>query len=235
MKLGRPIEIAEGVHQIPVLAARVTVLSSGGEVTLVDSGERGSLRLISSGLATLGIRFDQVGLVVLTHYHPDHSGSLGKLVEASSAKVAVHRLEAEIIRGNERPPSPFRSGFMASLTGPLMGPMYGDSVDVDYELEDGDRLALDEEVRVVHVPGHTPGSISLHMPALGVLIVGDAMQYRLRKLGPPAAAVTQDPEMALQSLQRLLSLDFDTIVFSHFQALRRGARDALEKMLGDKA
>ena len=155
MKLGNPIEIAPGVHQIRALGARVTVLSEGDNAVLVDAGSRGSHGPISSGLDALGIPMERVGLIVLTHYHPDHTGGLSKLVLAMSAKVATHRLEARILAGEEPAPSPYRTGLIATLTRPVMGPLYGAPVDVDYALEDGDRLPFDLEVRVVHTPGHT--------------------------------------------------------------------------------
>ena len=78
---------------------------------------------------------------------------------------------------------------------------------------------MDRDIRTVHVPGHTPGSICLYLASEGVLIVGDALQYRFRRLSPPAAAVTQDSKQANESLKKLLKLDFDTIVFSHFPPL----------------
>lgn len=232
MKLGNPVEIADGIHQIRAVASRVTVISHDGNPTLlIDSGARGSLPLISSGLKAIGMNVRQIDLVVLTHYHPDHSGGLSKLVSESLAKVAVHRLEAGIIKGVEPPPNPFGQVPLAGLVGPFMKFVYGGPVDVDYELQDKDQLDVDEEINVVHVPGHTMGSICLHMPMRGIMIVGDALQNRLWKLGPPAKSVTRNPDMAIRSLEKLLSMDFDTMVFSHFPAIKRGARRALKKML----
>ena len=52
---------------------------------------------------------------------------------------------------------------------------------------------------------------------------------------PPASSVTQDPDQAVESLQKLMSLDFDTICFSHFPPLKKGARDALQRLIQRKA
>ena len=85
---------------------------------------------------------------------------------------------------------------------------------------------------MVHLPGHTPGSIGLYLPEKRVVIVGDALQYKLgRKLYPPASGVTQCPEEALRSLEKLLDLDFDIICFSHFPPMRNEPRKALEALL----
>ena len=101
-----PEEIAPGIHQVRAIGAKVTAIFSGENILLVDAGARGSLRRIDAGLKALGRSLDQVHLLVLTHFHPDHSGGLGKLVEATSAPVAVHLDDAGIVGRKERVPSP---------------------------------------------------------------------------------------------------------------------------------
>ena len=231
MKLGGPIKIATAVHQLRVIGARVTVITTGNQVVLVDTGAKGSLSPIADGLSALNASLSELSLIVLTHYHPDHSGSLDKVVEASSGKVAVHHEDAGIVRGKEPMPSLYRNNLLEKVTQPLLSRLYGAPVEVDHLLNDQDRLPVQEDITVIHTPGHTAGSICLYMASKGVLIVGDAMQYRLRRLGPPAASVTASPQQALESLEKLLSLDFDTICFSHFPPLRSGARPALQKLL----
>ena len=112
----------------------------------------------------------------------------------------------------------------------------GDHVPVDLPLEDGDIIPFGAEVRVVHLPGHTVGSIALYLPTKRVIIVGDALQYRFSlKLSPPAEGVTQHPDEALRSLEKLLDLDFDIICFSHFPPMRKNPRAALRKMIEEHA
>ena len=231
MKLGNPIKIMSGVHQIQAIGARVTVLSDGGNALLVDAGSIGSRGPITSGLEALCIPLERVGLVVLTHSHPDHTGGLSKLVLAMPAKVAAHRLEAGIVAGEEPAPSPFSNDLIAKLTRPVIGPLRGAPVGVDYALEDGDRLPFGLEVRVVHTPGHTSGSICLYVPSKKLVIVGDALEYRRGRLGPPAPSVTQDTDRAMESLKCLLPLDIETICFSHFPPLRHDAKASLRRLV----
>ena len=74
---------------------------------------------------------------------------------------------------------------------PILTRLMGNPVPVDDHLEDGDTLPFGIEVRVVHLPGHTPGSIALHLPERRVIIIGDALQCKLTwRLSPPAAGVT---------------------------------------------
>ena len=112
----------------------------------------------------------------------------------------------------------------------------GSPVPVDDRLEDGDVIPFGTEVRVVHLPGHTEGSIALHLPYKGTIIVGDALQYKFaRTLGPPALGVTQRPKEAMRSVEKLLGLDFDTMCFSHFPPMRTEPREALRRLIQQHA
>ena len=232
MMFRKPIRITDGVFQIRAIGARVTVLVEDGEVLLIDAGLRGSSGAITRGLKALDLSPDQIGRVVVTHAHPDHSGGLGELVAGRVTAVAAHRLEADIIEGREPAPSPLQNGLLAMLAEPILTRLMGNPVPVDDRLEDGDTLPFGTGVRVVHLPGHTEGSVALHLPEKRAIIVGDALQYKLAwRLGPPAAGVTQRPKEAMRSLEKLLALDFDTICFSHFPPMRNEPHKALRGLV----
>jgi hypothetical protein len=57
------------------------------------------------------------------------------------------------------------------------------------------------------------------------------MGYRRQVLETPEPKVSEDVDMARASLERLAGVDADTICFSHFQPLRAGARQALERLV----
>ncbi len=235
MRLLRPMPVAPGVYQLHAIAARVTVLFDDDGVVLVDTGGRGSLGMISAGLKALDSSLESVRLVVLTHYHPDHTGSLANLVDATSAKVAIHSREAAIINGEEPAPIPHRRPLMARLTRPFLGSLYGHPVPVDYSLEDGDSLPTAQEIRVIHTPVHTAGSICLYVASQRMLITGDALRYRSGRLAPPSPGVTLDLQQAKESLNKLLSLDFDIICFSHAPPLRKNGLHALQQLVAKTA
>lgn len=225
-----PIGIAPGVHQLRAVGARVTVLQAPDGVVLVDAGSRGSLQLIGAGFKTLGVALDRLRLVALTHCHPDHAGGLAELVEVTDAPVAVHHTEASIVSGDEPAPSFLRREALPQVPSAVSF-INSPPVDVQYPLEDGDYLPEIEGVRVIHTPGHTQGSICLYVESAQVLIVGDALQYRFRKLQEPSWLFTRDPELARASLAKLLEVDFTTICFSHFPPIQENAREMLENFL----
>ncbi len=79
----------------------------------------------------------------------------------------------------------------------------------DIPLEEGSVLLLgEEEVQVLHTPGHTPGSITLHPP--GALITGDTLFVTFAGRADLAGS---DPEALYKSLMRLASLPPETRVF----------------------
>ena len=232
MRFGKPIKIDEGLFQIRALGARVTVLVEDGKALLVDAGARLSWGVISKGLEDINLAPAQITRVVATHHHPDHSGGLEGLVAATQVKVAAHRCDAPVIEGTELAEVPWRNRLLATAAKPVISKMAGGPVGVDELLDDGDVLPFGSGVRVVHVPGHTAGSIALYLPDKKAVIVGDAIQYRFaRRLGPPASWVTRRPVEAVLSLEKLLSLDFDVICFSHFPPMRKRPHAALRELV----
>ena len=233
MKLGNPIPVAEGVFQIRAIGARVTVLTQGDEVILVDAGMKGSSGMIIESLEAIGLSIDMVKALVISHRHPDHAAGAAELVAGRDIPIMAHRLEAGVLTGREQAPAPVQSNLVTRITAQVIERMSGAPTRVDVELEDGDVIPFAFPVKVVHLPGHTVGSIALFLPDRKLVIIGDALQHKLSlKLYPPAPSVTQDPERAVKSLRKLLALDFDAICFSHFSPKRSMARAALRSMLG---
>ena len=223
--------MAPGLQQLRAVGSRVTVVTAGESALAIDAGAIGSVGIVLWGLEALRIRPEQVAVIAITHHHPDHTGGLARLSRATGARVAAHRLDAGVIAGTEPRPDPYRNEFVAGVTRPIVRALYGDGVEVDTLLEDGDVLPFEEEVRVVHTPGHTPGSTCYYIPEKGAVVVGDALQRRFGRLGPPAENVTADNKIARESLARLLPLDFHTICFSHYPPLTENAHRELELLI----
>ena len=227
-----PIRIADGLFQIRAIGARVTVLVEDDAILLVDAGSLGSSGLIGRGLGSLGLSASHIERVVVTHAHPDHCGGLSGLIEGRAIAVSAHVLDADIIEGTTPLPSPVQNMILGRLTRPVLKILMGRPVPVLNRLKDGDSVDFGIEVQVVHLPGHTDGSIALLVPAKRAVIVGDALQYRFaHKLGLPARWVTRRPEVAMRSLEKLLKLDFDVICFSHFPPLREEPHQAIRTLI----
>lgn len=94
-------------------------------------------------------------------------------------------------------------------------------VEPDVLLASGDVLDICGGCRVVGTPGHTPGHISLYLPAHGTVITGDAMvlENSLPAVANPVFAYSL-PD-AQRSLKRLLALDAETYICCHGGVYRR--------------
>ena len=202
-------------------------------VAIIDAGWRHfHNRPVLSYLRQLGCEPASVGRLIATHWHPDHIGGMAGLRRATGAPVSAHRLEAPAIAGASgyRIPHPAVQRWLRPLLWPLLTPLTPPAVPVAMTLDDGDTLPLLGGARVIHTPGHTPGSISLHFPAEGALLVGDALQRAGSRLTLPSRWFSSDMEAAKASLRKLAGLDFEVICFSHFQPMRTGARAALRSL-----
>ena len=117
-------------------------------------------------------------------------GALKRLKEICGFKVAAHTYE---------------SGEIEKKTG----------IVVDTLLKDGDMLPYCGGIKVIHIPGHTRGNISLFLKEKKTIIAGDSLKTEEGKLIPPPEMYCEDTEMARKELRRLLNLDFEKILVSH--------------------
>ncbi|GAA4185841.1 MBL fold metallo-hydrolase [Streptosporangium oxazolinicum] len=224
----RPIQIAPGVWQVPFPVGHVYIVRLSDGYALIDTGVPGSAPAILDALARLGGHPRDLRQIVLTHSHLDHMGSAADLVAATGADVLAGAADAPFIRGTLPEPEPafttservFYEQIAAGLAEANLPPLL--NVGVDVELDDGDTLGgWAEPVRVLHVPGHTPGSIALHLPHSGVLFPGDLIAVMEGQviLGPFNVV----REEAVASFTRLAELNVETLCVPHGEPVAEGA------------
>lgn len=223
------MEIIPGVHQIPSSMAGNVYLLAGEQTTLVDTGMPGTASRILDYVQGLGRAPGDVTRIVLTHYHVDHLGSTAALKERTGAKVLAHPGDAPVISGEEPHPPP-NQALMRVLFRIVPAMSRFDPVTPDVLLEDGAELDILGGATVVHVPGHTPGAIALHLPEKRLLICGDAIDNRGGNLGAPPSPFTVDQDQAIASIRRMAELDFDVLCPGHGSAVVGGAGDRVREL-----
>jgi glyoxylase-like metal-dependent hydrolase (beta-lactamase superfamily II) len=182
--------------------------------TLVDTGERGSGRLIGEALEEIGLRPQDVDRIVLTHFHADHAGSAAELVVSTQAEVVAHAADTPVIQGESPGPSPNLTDFERELHAQVAADLPpAPPVHVDHRVHDGDLLDFAGGVRVISTPGHTEGSIALHLLEHGICLTGDiAAEHQGQVM---LGVFNLDREVATQSLLRVADLDIDVACFGH--------------------
>ena len=217
------MEVAEGLHAVRLIGSNAYLIVED-EVTLVDAGHRGSIVPLRGHLKRIGRDLDDIARIVCTHGHPDHIGGVGEIAAASGAKVLMHPADMERLH----------IGLREVFAGrPTPGAIIAYLTQAPAEaapLEDGDVIPGLGGLRVIHTPGHTPGSICLYSEERRLVIVGDILQRMRGVVTYPHHIFTDDMDRARQSIARLAQLDIETIFFAHYPALREGARDALRKL-----
>lgn len=195
------------------------------EATLVDAGFPGTFSQLKQAIEHKIPSFSMLRRIILTHQDWDHIGSVQNIVQELKGQVKVfcHTEEKPYLEGS-MPHYKLTPDRIAARVRSLPDALQEQAMrtltnlphfKVDYPIEDGEVLPFHGGVKVIHVPGHTPGNISLYIKSRRLLIAGDQLRVENDILIGPAPEHTPDMPTALQSLQKLLPYEIDTIICYH--------------------
>lgn len=218
------MQIAPSLNRVGEDIVGCYLVEEAGGVTIVDAGVPAYHDALRAELAAMGRTIEDVRALVLTHGHSDHTGFAERLRGERGVPVAIHRLDAPQARGEAGNPSAgmgkVRLGSFLRYTLWLArrGGMRGKPLRELVLLEPGTTLDVPGALRVVHVPGHTPGSVAFHAPALDALFVGDALVTDAvvnERRGPQICPFAADPDTALASLANIEALEAHWLLPGH--------------------
>ena len=216
------MEVTKGIHQFSGVSNSYIV--SNDELLMVDTGMPGKTNEIIDYIKN-DLKRDphDIKIIIITHHHFDHTGSLDKLKKITGAKVAIHSQDADYISGEKTQP-----GSLVMIPVVIFMKLIYRSrpVEADILLEDGDQIG---DYRVIHTPGHTSGSICLYNPNNKVLFVGDNLMCSNNVIEGPR--VLHEPQEFKKSIEKLRNLDIDVILTGHGPAITSEANDKLEHFL----
>jgi len=223
------IELTANLHLFRFAVGQAYLWRDGDSLTLIDTGTPGSGETIKKAITGLGFQTAQLSQIVLTHFHGDHTGSAAEIRGWTDAPVVAHYLEAPFIRGGLPAPMPVLTDWERPLFENVgsLDLMLGPPAEVDREVQDGDILDFGGGAQVVAVPGHTDGSIAIHLPEHGVLFTGDTIA---EGGGDVILGVFNvDRARAIESFHRIAELDVDIACFGHGEPVLGGAGPRLRE------
>lgn len=198
------------------------LLAAGDGFVLVDTGLASKRAALDTRLARMRCVPGRLRLIVLTHGDVDHAGNAAHLRTTYDVKVAVHPDDAGMVETGDtdwnRKPKPDRmtpTGRFIRLAGTLMelsrrgGALETFTPDLLVD-EDFDLPSYGVDGRIVHLPGHSKGSIGV-LTAAGDLVCGDLL-YNWRK---PSVPIMDDEAAHEASMEKLHSLHVVTVYPGH--------------------
>ena len=226
------MELAPGLRRIgnDIIAVHLIVTDEG--MTLIDAGLSGQYADLTRELAAIGRPLSDIRGIVLTHGDTDHTGFAERLRGELGIPVYVGAGDAARAMG-EKPPSP--TSKHRRRLGPMLrffafalskGGIRMPAIAKVEPVNDGDALPLPGAPVIVGMPGHSPGSVAIHVPSVRAVFVGDELTTRnvlTGVAGPQPAPFTDDQAASSASLDKLAALDIDWIIPGHGAPWTAGA------------
>ena len=230
------MEIARGLYRIGSDVVNSYLIVDGDDVTVIDAGLSGYWRLLIAELAAVGKSLNNVRALILTHGDTDHIGFAAQLYRQTGIAAYVHAADAERARLKVKKPA---FGWGPVRARPLAGFLWysarhgGLRIKPAEHLQTvagGEVLDVPGTPRIIHTPGHTPGSVSIHVPSVDAVFLGDAMTTRnvlTGVKGPRPAPFTLEPHQAVESLDQIKDVDASWVLPGHGPAWDGGVAEAV--------
>jgi len=193
---------------------------SSQNLSLIDAGltSKGSYKIQS--IQKAGIDLSAIKRIIMTHTHLDHIGCLAEILkQIPSAELWVHCLEADLLeQGDER--AVYGMDMFRGVCQEQFNLKPGAfKFQVNRKLQGEEILDLgDAEWEVIHIPGHSMGSIGLYHRPMQILIPGDVV-YADHAIGRFDLYGADASELK-ESLMRLAELEVDILLPGHNQIVK---------------
>jgi hydroxyacylglutathione hydrolase len=200
---------------IPDSHAYVLGKPSTKDLTLVDAGLMGKGQYKIEAIKKDGIDLSAIKRVIMTHTHLDHIGCLSEILQSiPDAELLVHSVEGTPLEEGDE-----RTVYGMDMFRQMCQAQYrikpgAFRFQVDRKLEGGEILQMGGmSWEVLHIPGHSPGSIALYHAGEKILIPGDTVyaDYAIGRFDLHGASGRQ----LRDSLNLLAGLEVRTLLPGH--------------------
>jgi glyoxylase-like metal-dependent hydrolase (beta-lactamase superfamily II) len=249
----RPEELAPGVYRVKtgrwLTEANVYLVRSGPDWVLIDTAWPHRGRVIAAAAESLFGTGTRPAAILLTHIHPDHSGSALELARMWGLPVQVHPCELPLASGRYLPE--YGNPLDRWLIAPALRLMPRRKVEAMASRNslEGIVRAFDPaagvpglpEWQCIPTPGHTPGHVAFFRASDRLLITGDAVLTvdlndarglllgKHRVAGPPYIS-TWDWPAAKESVAVLAGLEPHLLAAGHGRPMAGGTAGQLRAL-----
>jgi len=216
-----------------------TLIEVNSKFFLVDCGYEETYEDLIQLLRTKKIEASDLHGILISHDDIDHIGALHKFKEANpgvvvmasqieepslSGKIKSERLNQAENLLNDLPDDQkeWALAFQQSLTSIKRIP-------VNILLNDNE--FIENEIKVIHTPGHTKGHLSFYLPSSKLLIANDAFIVENNEFDIANPQFTLDIQAALNSIRKLQTLDIHHVYCYHGGEYKGDVMNALKKLL----
>jgi glyoxylase-like metal-dependent hydrolase (beta-lactamase superfamily II) len=230
------VELAPQLHRIGNDIVAAYLVEDEGGITVIDAGLAGHWRNLTRELKAMGRSVDDIRALILTHGDGDHVGFAERLRRDHGVPVFVHQADAARARGEESTKPKWgrmRLGAILRFLGYMIakGGLRTRYLTSVTSVTDGDVLDAPGQPRIISLPGHSPGSIAIHVAAVDAVFVGDALTTRhvlTGVRGAQPAPFTDDPRQAIDSLERLRATGAKWVLPGHGAPWSGGVKAAVD-------
>ena len=215
-------DVGQRVQAIGLAGVNCYLLAAGDGFVLIDTGKPESRAAIDKRLSDAGCAAGRLRLIVLTHGDYDHAGNAAHLSAKHGALVGMHRADAARVEQGDwssgMKPRPDKFPLLYRTISRFIKPGSFDTFTPDLCFDDGQDLAeFDLAATVLHLPGHTWGSIGV-LTTGGELFCGDLMDSMMGR--PSLEFFIDDMPAAQASLARLRELHVVNVYPGHGNPFR---------------
>jgi len=175
-------------------------LIGGSEPIMIDAGAGNSYNRLVKNIESLGFDPQKLAAIIVTHAHIDHIGALSQFHEEFGTKLIAHELDSDAIETGK--------GTGAEFYGLSYRPC---KVDLKLSKPEESLRFGEQELHIVHIPGHTPGSIAIYLDMSGKRVLFGQDIH-----GPYYPEWGADLAKARVSLKTLCELNTDILCEGHF-------------------
>ena len=222
------IYTVDALYYEPELAS-IHLIRSNNRIVIVDTGTQYSVPQVKSALQQLGLDYQHVDYIILTHIHLDHAGGAGALMNlCENATLVVHPRGAKHMAD----PSKLVTGASAVYGDQEFVKLYGDitPIDSDRMVQPCDGEIIDfagRSLTFIDTPGHASHHHCIVDEQTNSIFTGDTLGVGYTALrndkqsfiAPTTTPVQFNPDALHASIDKVMTYQPDTLYLTHYSSI----------------